>query len=109
LKEVSENFSLPASPTPVQLDRSGEYTITDSSTQSQHGSPTQSVSQPQSGSGKVNIRLKVTPEVAAQLELRKRQTEDDNVFESQGEGESMDVLNDSGGKSSSPTGLGPEY
>jgi hypothetical protein len=109
LKEVSENFSLPASPTPVQLDRNGEYAVTETSAQSLPGSPTQSVSQPQSGSGRVDIRLKATPEVAAQLELRKRQENDDNVFESQGEGESMNVLNVSGGKTSSPTGLRPEY
>jgi hypothetical protein len=109
LKEVSENFSLPASPTPVQLDKTGEYVVSVDQAQSLPGSPLQPGSQPQSCSGRVNARLKVTPEVAAQLELRKRQDKDDNVFESQGEGESMDVLNASGDESSSPTGLRPEF
>jgi hypothetical protein len=109
LKEVSENFSLSASPTPVQLDKTGEIIASVDQTQFLHGSPAQSGPQPQSGYGRVHARLKATPEVAAQLELLKRQDKDDNVFESKGEGESMDVHNTSGDESSSPTGLRPEF
>jgi hypothetical protein len=51
LKEVSENFSLPASPTPALLDKTGEYAVSVDQAQPLPGSPPQSGSQPQSCSG----------------------------------------------------------
>jgi hypothetical protein len=95
LKEVSEDFSLPTSPTMVS-------------------SPHQSLSVSGSQSGTVHKQLKMTPEVARQLEEQKKAEEskgkeDDNVFSTQVEGEKMDVVDTSEKNDEPPSGLGPEY
>jgi hypothetical protein len=95
LKEVSEDFSLPASPTPVLLESSA---IPEGST---------NPSAAQSGSGTTCRKLKMTPEVARQLEERNSNlNKDDSVFPPGEEGNTMDT---SGNEDSSPSGLEPEY
>jgi len=95
LKEVSEDFSLPASPTPVVLEKSADP------------EGASNISATQSGSGTTCRKLKMTPEVARQLEERNRsKNDDDSVFPPGEEGNTMET---SGDETSSPSGLGPEY
>jgi hypothetical protein len=95
LKEVSEDFTLPTSPTMVS-------------------SPHQSLSVSGKQSGIIHTQLKMTPEVARQLEEQKRAEaskgkEDDSVFSTQEEGEKMDVADTSEKNDEPPSGPGPEY
>jgi hypothetical protein len=101
LKEVSEEFSLPTSPTLVSRDSIG-------STNDPPPPP------PCSGTGITHQRLKMTPEVAKQVAEKsksqeKSNTEDDNVFNPPKEGETMEVENTSESNGSLASGLGPEY
>ncbi len=77
-------------------------------------SPHQSLSVSGSQSGTIHKQLKMTPEVARQLEEQKKAEankgkEDDNVFSTQVEGEKMDVVDTSEKNDEPPSGLGPEY
>jgi hypothetical protein len=96
LKEVSEDFSLPTSPTLVSRNSTGS---------------TNDPSPPCSGSGITHQCLKMTPEVAKQVaEKSKSQVtsnnEDDNVFNPLKEGETMEVENTSESNGSLASGLG---
>jgi hypothetical protein len=102
LKEVSEEFSLPTSPTMVNSNSAGSIS------HDPHPPP------PSSGTGITHQRLKMTPEVAQQVaEKAKSQensnNEDDSVFNPPKEGETMEVENTSEINGSLASGLGPEY
>jgi hypothetical protein len=99
LKDISSEFSLPASPTFASCDPPAE-------------------SQPPSGfsqSGTQTRRLKLSPQVAKELAEREKQTEkekegedEDSVFDDAVDGSVMEIENVSEGKENGGSGLGPE-
>jgi hypothetical protein len=101
LKEISSEFSLPASPTLVNCDQSNDE------------SPPSGFSQ----SGTQTRRLKISPQVAKELaereklkekEKEKEGDEEDSVFDDAVDGSVMEIENVSEGKENGGSGLGPE-
>jgi hypothetical protein len=99
LKEISSEFSLPASPTLVNCDQSNDEI------------PPTGFSQ----SGTQTRRLKLSPQVAKELaekemlkEKEKERDEEDSVFDHAVDGSVMEIENVSEGKENGGSGLGPE-
>jgi len=101
LKEISSEFSLPASPTLVNCDQSNDE------------SPPSGFSQ----SGTQTRRLKISPQVAKELaereklkekEKEKEGDEEDSVFDDAVDGSVMEIENVSEGKENGGSGPGPE-